>query len=278
MRKYLVSTLVVCSMGFAQTTARVDSFYSPSIRSMMHYSYILPARYDTLRTYPVLYLLHGYGGDHRNWVDLTNLLTFSAQLGLIIIMPDAANSWYVNSAGQPNDRYEDLIVKDIRKLVEQRFAADTSRSAIAGLSMGGYGAIMLGLRHPKLFRFAASLSGALSIPGGIEFPERNRAERALANLKEVFGTDESFRRRHDPLYLYKTTTANTLPYLYFVIGTNDGFTTFLPAHRSLTDSLRSYGARYEYHETPGGHNWKYWGKEIRPLLTRMMEVLHEANP
>lgn len=275
-RIVLLLSLILPCWSSAQT-ALVDSFYAPSTGLTARYSYLLPERYDSHRSYPILYLLHGYGGDHRNWTDLTGLASYGAGLGVIIIMPDAGNSWYVNSAGKSGDRYEDLIINDFRTLVEKRFAVDTTRRAIAGLSMGGYGAIMLSLRHPRLFRFAGSLSGALSIPGGIEFPQQFKAERALKNLGEVFGNDETFRDQHDPLALYKSAPADSLPYLYFVIGTNDGFTSFLPAHRTLTDSLRLYGARFEYHETSGGHTWKFWGREIVPLLRRMKELFNGGN-
>ena len=272
-----VFVLIIPFYGSAQTAAQIDSFYSPGIASIAHYSYLLPAHYDTLHSFPVLYLLHGYSGDHRNWSELTNLMTYGAELGVIIVMPNAANSWYVNSAGEPNARYEDFIINDLRTYIEHRFHVDTTRRAIAGLSMGGYGAVMLALRHPRLYRFAGSLSGTLSIPSGMEFPAHNKEERSLANLDQVFGSSRSFREEHDVLHLYKKTQRQDLPYLYFAIGTNDGFTTFLPAHRTLIDSLRSYGARYEYHETPGVHNWKYWSREIRPLLRRMIEVLDEER-
>jgi len=267
----LAFVLPLCSS--AQPAAAVDSFYAHSIASTEYFSYLLPERYDSLHFYPVLYLLHGYSGNHRNWLELTNLTTYGPRLGIIIVMPNAANSWYVNSASEANARYEDLIINDLRTHIERRFHVDTTRRAIAGLSMGGYGAVMLALRHPNLFQFAGSLSGAFSIPGGMEFPAHNKAERSLLNLNKVFGTSASFHQRHNLFYLYKNTPAQTLPYIYFVIGTNDGFTTFIKGHRALNDSLRMYGARYEYHETPGTHNWKYWEKEIQPLLKKMLEVL-----
>jgi len=272
-RFFAVLAFLIPTHGPAQTSAKIDSFYSSSLGSMTHYSYLLPNGYDSRHSYPVLYLLHGYGGDHRNWSKLTDLAMYAGQFGIVIIMPDAGNSWYVNSIGKPENRFEDMFVRDLLSHAEEQFSVDTSRRALAGLSMGGYGAMTLALRHPTLFRFAASLSGALSIPAGIEFPERYRPERSLANLREVFGPPGMFRDDHDPFRLVSRIPASSFPYLYLVMGTNDGFTSFLPAHRAFADSLRSYNARYEYHETPGGHSWKYWEREIRPLLRRMMEVL-----
>lgn len=179
---------------------------------------------------------------------------------------------------QPSqDCYEDMVMHDLLTRAEERFSIDTTRRALAGLSMGGYGAILLALRHPHRFRFAASLSGALSIPSWIEFPEQYHAERSIANLEDIFGPPGSFRRNLDPFHLVATTDASSLPFIYLVMGTNDGFTSFLTANRALADSLRTRGIRYEYHETPGGHNWQYWGREIHPLLNRLSQILSETR-
>jgi len=190
-------------------------------------------------------------------------------------MPDAANSWYVNSVTREDERFEDFIVSDLRNHITTHYTVDTTRIGIAGLSMGGYGAIMLALRHPDIFRFAGSLSGALSVPRDIDEREKSIWGRHnISNLKEVFGSSSGpFWDAHDPLLIYRKVPQDRLPYLYFVMGTSDGFETFLPAHRLLTDSLRSYGAQYEYHEVPGGHSWSVWDRNIGPLVDRMMEIM-----
>lgn len=97
----LVLVFLFPARDSAQTHAQVDSFYSPSLRSMACYSVLLPDHYDSRRLYPVLYLLHGYGGNHLNWTELTDLPSYAGRLGMIIIMPFASNSWYVNSFSRP---------------------------------------------------------------------------------------------------------------------------------------------------------------------------------
>jgi S-formylglutathione hydrolase FrmB len=193
---------------------------------------------------------------------------------MIVVMPDAENSWYVNSFTEPNEQFEDYLVNDIPHYVQTMYSIDTTRQGIAGLSMGGYGALMLGLRHPAKYGFVGSLSGAITFPRGMN-DTTHLAERSLQpSLKRAFGEKTNgFRNGHDIFLLYRQTSKDSLPYIYMVIGIQDGYRTFLPAHRAFTDLLRTYGAGYEYHETPGGHNWQFWDKEIRPLILRMREVL-----
>lgn len=253
----------------------VEEFYSASLGRTQKYTLILPRGFQSGRRYPVLFLLHGYGGGHEDWVSRTSITEYVREFPLIILMPDAGDSWYVNSFTRQNDRFEDFVISDLRTHVLSRFSVDTARMAIAGLSMGGYGAIMLSLRHPGLFRFAGSLSGALSVPRDIDERERKTwGKHNVINLKETFGSSPGpFRDAYDPVLLYRKISPDRLPYLYFVMGTDDGFDTFLPAHRALTDSLRFHGAAYEYHEVPGRHSWQLWDREIGPMIRRMMEVL-----
>lgn len=260
--------------GWSQSAVRVDSFYAPSLGRIKSVSFLLPEPYNPRIRYPVLYLLHGYSGVHTNWGSLTKLGTYVGKLPLIIVMPDVENSWYVNSSTVAQDRFEDYIMKDLPGSIQQQYSVDTTKQAIAGLSMGGYGAIMLALKHPARFRFAGSLSGALSYPRAMADTLRTPGRNLLPSLRRAFGErDVDFQKRHDVMLLAQEVTGDSFPYLYFVIGTSDGFRDFLPAHRALTDQLRASGAHYEYHETPGGHNWQYWDREIQPLLSRMKSVL-----
>ncbi len=260
----------------SQSPVSRESLYAPSLSQTRDYTILLPRDYTANRRYAVLFLLHGYGGGHEDWVSRTSLAEYIHHLPLIVVMPDAANSWYVNCTTHEEDRFEDFIVSDLRNHIAAHYSIDTTRMGIAGLSMGGYGAIMLALRNPEIFRFAGSLSGALSVPRDIDERESSTWGRHnVDNLKEVFGSSSGlFRDSHDPLLLYRQIPKNRFPYLYFVMGTSDGFETFLPAHRLLTDSLRSYGAQYEYHEVPGGHSWSVWDRNIGPLIERMMEIMN----
>ncbi|MFH0991313.1 MAG: alpha/beta hydrolase family protein [bacterium] len=266
--------LMIVVESRAQSTVRVDSFYMPSLGRTKKITVILPAAYNPSRRYPVLYLLHGYGGDYTDWTKRTRLTSYINNIPLIIVMPDGENSWYVNSVTDYQDKFEDYVTRDIPWYIQKKYAVDSSRQGIAGLSMGGYGALMLALRHPSLYRFSGSLSGALTIPRVISDTSRQAERNLLPSLKKAFGERPSgFRNAHDVFYLYKKVSKDSIPYLYLAIGAYDIFKNFLPAHRALTDLLRTYGVAYEYHETQGGHTWEYWDREIQMLIQRMRDVL-----
>lgn len=257
------------------------SFYSPSVHDTMHVLILLPTSYDKTHRYPVLFLLHGYGGDEKDWTTRTNLEDYTANLPLIVVMPAAKNSWYVNSETDSNSRYEDYIIHDLPQYVNSLYPVDTTREAIAGLSMGGYGALVLALRHPNKFLFAGDLSGALTTPGIIDSvlahplsPIPDHQGPILPSIIVAFGKDDGqFRDDHNLSVLLRQEHNENLPYICCVVGIQDWYGGFLPAHRVFTDMLREYGKLYEYHEIPGGHDWKFWDEEIQPLLDRMAVVM-----
>jgi len=253
---------------------RVDSLYMPSLGRTMKISVLLPSNYDSKRYYPVLYLLHGYGGSNEDWCARTKLSVYLKGMPLIVVMPDAEGSWYVNSYTEPRDKFEDYIVNDVPYYIRRMYAVDTTRQAIAGLSMGGYGALMLALRHPSEFHFAGSLSGALSVPRAMNDTSRRPEGALVPSLRKAFGDQQNgFRNEHDVFFLYREVPRESFPYLYMAAGIQDEYRTFLPAHRAFTDLLRTYGTHYEYHEVPGGHDWQFWAREVQPLLKRLREVL-----
>jgi S-formylglutathione hydrolase FrmB len=274
----LLTILVVCmtwAMAVAQQRIVNDTLYAHSTGQRHPVVLLLPEGYDPKVRYPILYLLHGYGGGCRDWTERTGIEEFLSSWPLIVVMPDAGNSWYVDSPVDSSAQYESYIVRDVRSYVESRYGVDSSRRSIAGLSMGGYGALMLAMRHPDLFRFAGSLSGAIVVPGSLRRSDDVPSRPAIrATQKAVFGEPtEEVLARYDLSRLSNTLTPKTAPYLYFVTGIQDGLVEFLPAQRALTDQLRASHLPYEYHETPGGHSWTFWDREIRPLLLRMREVL-----
>jgi putative tributyrin esterase len=270
----IVFAILFTSGALAQPIVRVDSFFMPSLGRTKKISVLLPAAYDPIKRYPVLYLLHGYTGGHEDWWKKTKLREYIKDIPIIVVMPDGENSWYVNSFTEPNDQFESYVVKDLPHYVQTMYSIDSTRQGIAGLSMGGYGALMVSLRHPSRYGFVGSLSGAIAFPRGMNDTSRAPERSLLPSLKRAFGEKTSgFRNAHDVFLLYRQTSRDSLPYIYTAIGIQDGYRTFLPAHRAFTDLLRTYGAAYEYHETQGGHNWQFWDKEIQPLLLRMREVL-----
>ncbi|MGH9657748.1 MAG: alpha/beta hydrolase, partial [Bryobacteraceae bacterium] len=141
-------------------------FLSDSLGEERGVTVLLPANYQkSTRRYPVLYLLHGLGDDNTAWSYMTNLSGYAAEREVIIVMPDAGRSWYVNSVADPKAKFEDFIVKDLVAWVDSRYRSIPLRRsrAIAGLSMGGYGAAFLGLKHYRRFSAIATFSGAVGM-------------------------------------------------------------------------------------------------------------------
>ena len=269
----VVLNVLIVSVSLSQTTVVIDSAFAPSLNRVTKFAVLLPSGYQPSERYPVLYLLHGLNGTCREWSTRSKLGIHALPYRMVIIMPDAGSSWYVNAKMAERARFEDFIVQDLPRIVASKYGIDTARTAIAGYSMGGYGAIMLALRHPSRYRIAGSLSGAINFPNGAE-PMRATASKAnIEDFTRAFGSEPGdFYDRHDILLLAMASRRENLPYLYFSTGIQDGFESFLPAHRILTDSLRAHGLAYEYHELPGKHDWAFWDREVQPLLKRVQEV------
>ena len=246
-------------------------FHSESLNRDMHYRIFLPRAYQKpAQHFPVLYLLHGLYGDYTNWDTRTHLEQYAEPLPLIIVMPDAGDSWYTNSATVPGDRFEDYIVKDLIPEIDSHYRTIPSRPAraIAGLSMGGYGAMKFALKYPGLFAYAGSLSGAFDAPRDLDVRVPQFREKLLA----VFGpSGDANRSVNDLFLLLDKVDAASLPYLYVQCGTQDGF---LAVNREFVSSLPRRSICYEYHETPGGHSWDYWDRSVQDLLGSLSKVLN----
>jgi S-formylglutathione hydrolase FrmB len=141
------------------------TFRSASLNRDMPYRVVLPKTVAAGAKLPVVYLLPGGGGSFRDWSNYADSAKF-AERGLILVMPEGDESYYVNAADRPQDRYEDYIVKDLIADVESRFPVRAGRvnRTIVGILMGGFGAVKLALSHPDLFAFAAGLSSAIDVP------------------------------------------------------------------------------------------------------------------
>jgi putative tributyrin esterase len=242
------------------------TFHSKSLDRDMHYLIVLPVGYQqSQQRYPVFYLLHGWAGDYKNWVTLTKLVEYSRRYPMVIVTPDAQNSWYVNSATVPADRFEDYIATDLVHEMDAhwRTIASPQRRSIAGLSMGGYGSILFGLKHSDLFAVVGSVSGALDGPAGVEqvMPDlRESADRA-------YGPPDSAMRLANNIYsLLAKADRTKIPYLFLECGSRDPF---LFSNRKFASELSSNNISYEYHEYPGAHTWEFWDNS----LPRMLELI-----
>ena len=246
-------------------------FPSKSLAREARYRIILPSAYASSdRRFPVLYLLHGLYGDRTNWAELTKLSDYARPLDLIIVMPDAGNSWYANSFAIPAERFDDFILLDLIPEIESNYRALATRAgrAIAGLSMGGYGALKFALKHPQMFFLAGSMTGALSAPLDLG----NEVEEFREGLQNAFGPSNNPQRaQNDVFALARAADPAHLPYIYLDCGAQDGF---LATNRRFAALLQSRGIPYEFHELPGGHEWPYWDSRLPILLSVLFANLH----
>jgi putative tributyrin esterase len=250
---------------------RDSAFHSAALDREMKYRVLLPCFYQAgVERFPVLYLLHGLYGNYLNWSTLTNLKHYAEKYSLIVVMPDAGDSWYTNSAASAKDNFEDYIARDLVAEIDGKFRTLRERQAraIAGLSMGGYGALKIALRYPGNFALAGSLSGALDAPQDLG----DRVPPFRDQLMKVFGPAGSAVRRDNNVFsMLRGASAKDIPYFYLACGSADA--DFLQVNREFAAKLSSRGVAYEYHETPGGHAWDYWNRSVRDLLRASAEAV-----
>jgi S-formylglutathione hydrolase FrmB len=258
----------------AEARVRDEVLHSAALGRDMHYRVLLPAAVTSGGRFPVLYLLHGIYGDYLNWDTRTGLENYTRDLPLLIVMPDADDSWYTNSSAVPQDKFEDYVARDLITDVDKKYPTVQARyaRAIAGLSMGGYGALKFGIKYPELFAFAGSLSGALNAAQNLDVlrPEFR------ASLLPAFGNAGSdSRAENDVFRLLDTPHQTPYPYFYLACGTSDFF---LQTNRAFVQQLSSRKIAYEYHETAGGHAWDYWDRALPPLLKAVERTLSDSIP
>ncbi|HEX6535307.1 MAG TPA: alpha/beta hydrolase family protein [Gemmatimonadaceae bacterium] len=290
-----------------------QTFRSPALGVSKHFVLYLPPSYqrEPSRRYPVLYYLHGLSGGEGDWLTRANVSGVAdslAALGAgeaIIVLPDGDDGWYSDwPAPVPyarcadtvhteaperfcveRQRYDAYIAGDLVRYVDAHWRTLASRAhrAIAGLSMGGYGAIAIALRHPAEFLAAASHSGVVSpfYAGGKPFAPPPRYAWSMAQAREAkvsfldryalaWGSDSSAWRANDPATLAGALVARgvTLPALFMDCGADDPF---IDQNRALHWELTRLGVAHHYAEWPGTHNWRYWSAHLPESMAWLLE-------
>lgn len=228
---------------------------------------LLPTGYDAPenanRRYPVLYLLHGLGGNYQNWNAQSGIAAYAKDHPFIIVMPDGGNTWYANS--DKFGKMGDFFGREMVEYIDKTYRTDARREGrvIAGLSMGGYGAWRTALDNPQTFCAAASLSGAfLAGDGDPASPQLSLIINSLYNkvpTKEEYGRERLVPR----IEKFVKGKEYTGPALYFDIGTDDFI---VDSGRVMEQSLLERGVPYEFSEFPGKHDWAYWDAHIRDVM------------
>ena len=213
--------------------------------------------------FKTLYLLHGLLGNYTDWVSGTRIQRWAEEKNLAVVMPSGDNSFYIDP-GLPNNNYEAFIAEELPRVMGRMFPLSDKRedTFIAGLSMGGYGALRLGMKYAHRFSRVAGFSSALV--------ELDEDFLALMGENSVFG-DRAKARSTDLNHLValaelkKRVSEGTcaLPEFYLSCGTRDDL---LAANRTFRDQLLEAGARVTYDEEDRGHDWDFWDSQIKKLL------------
>jgi len=225
--------------------------------------------------FPVLYLLHGLSDDSTAWLRYTSIERYAAPLGLAVVMPQVQRSFYADEVH--GERFFTFLSDELPEVVQRFFRVSRERqdTFVAGLSMGGYGALSYAARHPDTFDAAASFSGALEIGSEDAWGVRSaNAARWRAHLPI------SIASRLRSLALVEIRTGNGRPGPLDRRGTQPGcpacsLERFLhPANVRLHRRLQALGIRHVWDDYgPGTHDWPYWRRDLRETLPGLERVL-----
>lgn len=229
--------------------------FSPSMNKDVKTVIILPDDYEQSADFPVVYLLHGYGGNYANWVNKAPVIKELADAySMILVCTDGGkDSWYWDSPQVESYRYETFFTEELIPWVDRNYKTAPHRTsrAITGLSMGGQGALYLSFRHQDLFGAAGSTAGGVDIR---PFPKKWGMARHLGS----FHKHPERWNKHAVLEMLYLLEPGALE-LIIDCGTSDFF---YPVNEALHEKLLFRGIPHVYLTGPGKHNWDYWKQSI----------------
>ncbi len=273
-QRFLGSVLIVMALvitAFAQSPeSRPSPVAAPTIQTSeldsklmerkMPFSVILPASYEAEKDvhFPVIYMMHGLGGSHK----ITRLTSakYTDKQRVIMVFVEGGNGFYTDSATKAADKWESYIIKELIPDVDKKFrtVAERRGRAVAGASMGGYGALKFGIKYPQLFSLAVSWSGAVNVTSFHDATDLPSIPSLKQTLTTVFGDgkDRTDLQANDLFKLfaqYPSEKLKDLPFFYLDCGTEDELGLFKP-NRDLAGLMIERKIPHEYRQFPGGHD------------------------
>jgi S-formylglutathione hydrolase FrmB len=265
----------------AQPTGKVyetKTVSSTILRRDVRYTVYLPADYESSsRTYPVVYLLHGYTDDNTGWLQFGEVNRYADKAiaegiipPMIIVMPNGDSSWYINSY-DGKENYEDFFVKEFMPAVEKtyRIKSEKKYRGIAGLSMGGFGTLVYSMKHPELFAAAAPLSAAVFDDDAIVTTPDDRYEAIFGQLfgrglKDKARLNEAWYNNSILKIVDKKSAEDLRKVRYWIDCGDDDFLT--KGNCLLHIALSAKGVPHEFRVRDGAHTWTYWRTGITDAL------------
>jgi S-formylglutathione hydrolase FrmB len=247
-------------------------FWSKSLNATLWYRAIVPVHEPTEHL-PVLYLLHGANSDPVEMMAQSNVVQLASMAHLIVILPSAGNSYYSNAQHLSGSRWEDAITDDLLHDVEDHFPIRHERryAAIAGISMGGYGAVKLALKHPELYSFVGVMSGALDITRRPPNPWR---WGQTVRIWEIFGYLPSTRTREDVFELLHRNPAPQDFQWFVSCGEHEPLK---PINQRFVKQLSEYKPNLHLILIKGGHDWQNWNLALPQLFISATSALNEEQ-
>ena len=247
---------LLCLSGSVAQAAKVDTL---SVRSnaMNKNVTVLTVRPDKAvggEKCPVIYLLHGHGGNAFTWMTIKpDLPQIADREGIIFVCPDGKNSWYWDSPKNQAYRYETFVASELVKHTDKNYATIPEKNgrAITGLSMGGHGALWLAIRHKEIFGAGGSTSGGVDIR---PFPKNWEMNKQLGDYE----SDKTLWDQHTVITQVDKIKDGDLA-LIIDCGEQDFF---LEVNKALHKVLLEKNISHDFITRPGGHNGQYWNNSI----------------
>lgn len=238
------------------------NFRSACLQQTTTINVILPD--DVFEDIPTLYLLHGMYGNYSVWLDRTSIQRYAAKHSIAVVMASAENSFYSNMKFGYN--YYDFFANELIDFTRKTFRLSTKREKtyIAGLSMGGYGAVKIAMRNPDTFCAAASLSGCLDIVNTADYAKYDKL------VATIWGGDPKNTLKgsaDDIFHLIDTFPSDKqMPKIFVACGTEDSL---YSQSKSFCEKMTSAGYPVDYHEGSGAHTWDFWDEWIKHAIDFM---------
>lgn len=272
MKKLFTVIVIVMAWALGSQAAVVDTVLvsTRNLATPMKVAVTVPEHHDTATAFPVVYLLHGYGGDYTDWFKhQPRIKDLADDYGIIIVNPDGRNSWYMDSPMDSTLKMETFFVEDLIPFIDNNFPTipDRTKRAITGLSMGGHGALYLAFRHPDVFGNAGTMSGGVDI-----LPFKNRW-----SLTPILGDYEQHPDNWENATVINLVDSVEPGKLNIIIdcGTEDFFA---EVNENLHKALLDKKIPHDYTSRPGSHSWNYWNNSVLYHLLFFNEAFNADKP
>ncbi len=277
-----ILTVTISAMAAGIDTLEI---YSTAMSKKLKTVVITPDGYKTSgKTYPVVYLLHGGGGNYKNWLqsvpDKSLVPRMADQHDVIIVTPDGGTtSYYFDSPTTKDSQYETFITNELVRQIDRSYRTIAAKKGrvITGLSMGGHGALFLASRHPDTYLAAGSMSGVMNINTATWKVPEDFAKLRRENFAKLLGpadASDKFYPDYNLTYQIDRIKSSGLA-LILDCGVDDFL---IEPNRTMHQLLVNAGVAHDYIERPGKHDWGYWENALPYHMLFFKKLLTVQNP